>query len=98
MSNIAQDTLRGQSPPGASLEDMFVSRGDLEKKLARAKQWEALPRRPGERAHFDHSEQAAAESHARGHGRSGGESTASHAGECVRASRRQGVRDEGVNA
>ena len=64
MSNIAQDTLRGQSPPGASLEDMFVSRGDLEKKLARAKQWEALPRRPGERPHFDHSEEAAAESHA----------------------------------
>jgi hypothetical protein len=65
MSNVAQDTLVGQQSFGLSLEDMFVSRGDLENKLARAKQWEALPQRPGERAHFDHSEEAAAQSHAR---------------------------------
>ena len=65
MSNIALDTLLGQPSFGLSLEDMFASRGDLEKKLARAKQWEALPRRPGERAHFDHSEGAAAESQSR---------------------------------
>ena len=65
MSNIAQDALLGLPSSGLTLEDMFVSRGDLDRKLARAKQWERLPLRPGERAHFDHSEEAAAESHAR---------------------------------
>ena len=42
---------------------MFVSRGALEPKLARARQWEALPRRPGEREHFGHSTDAAIQSH-----------------------------------
>ena len=65
MANIAQDALLGPPSPGLSLEDMFVSRGDLDTKLARARQWHALPLRPGERAHFDHSAEAAVQSHAR---------------------------------
>jgi hypothetical protein len=65
MSNIAQDSLVGNPASDLSLEDMFVSRGRLDEKLARARHWGALPLRPGERAHFDHSTEAAAQSHAK---------------------------------
>jgi hypothetical protein len=65
MSNMAQEALLGQPAFALTLEDMFVSRGDLDHKLARARLWEALPRRPGERAHFAHSPEAAADSHSR---------------------------------
>jgi len=55
LANMAADTLVSQPALGLSLEDMFVSRGALDAKLARAIGWHALPRREGEREHFDHS-------------------------------------------
>ena len=55
LSNMAQSRLLSQPSFGLSLEDTFVSRGSLEDKLARARGWEALPTREGERKHFDHS-------------------------------------------
>jgi hypothetical protein len=55
LSNMALTTLHARTPDGLSLEDMFVSQGALDRKLARAEAWQALPRREGEREHFDHS-------------------------------------------
>ena len=65
MSNIAQEPLTGHPASSLSLEDMFVSRGDLDGKLARATEWAALPTRPGELTHFDHSREAAVQNHGR---------------------------------
>lgn len=65
LSNIAWDMLLSNPSFDLSLEDMFVGLGGLEQKLARAKGWEALPRRAGERAHFDYSPDAAAQSFGR---------------------------------
>jgi hypothetical protein len=65
MSNMAQDVLMGQSSFGLSLEDMFVSRGSLDAKLARAGQWAALPVRKSENQHFDCSAAWAVENYAR---------------------------------
>lgn len=55
MSNMASDALVGQSAFGLSLEDIFVSGDRSEEKLARARGWERLPRRPGENPHFEYS-------------------------------------------
>jgi hypothetical protein len=55
LSNMAVATLLSQPSFGLSLEDTFVSRGSLDEKLTRARGWAALPRREGEREHFDHS-------------------------------------------
>jgi hypothetical protein len=65
LSNIAWDFLVSNPTFELSLEDMFVSFGDVEEKRARARAWEALPTREGERAHFEYSPDAAAESFAR---------------------------------
>ena len=65
LSNMAIDMLVSQPSLGLSLEDMFRSRGRLDDALARAVGWVRLPRRVGEREHFDHSAQHAAESQAR---------------------------------
>jgi hypothetical protein len=65
LSNMALDTLVSQPSFGLSLEDTFVSRGSLEHKLTRAKGWERLPTREGEREHFEHSVEWAAEVFAR---------------------------------
>jgi hypothetical protein len=65
MSNMAQDALMAQASFGLSLEDMFISRGRLDDKLARAGQWAALPLRKSEPQHFDFSSAWAVESHAR---------------------------------
>jgi hypothetical protein len=65
LSNMALDRLLSQASFGLSLEDMFASRGSLDDKRARAKAWEALPTRHGERAHFAHSAEWAAQMHAR---------------------------------
>ncbi len=46
---------------GLSLEDMFVSRGRLDDKAARSDGWKKLPIREGEREHFDHSADGAAQ-------------------------------------
>ena len=55
LSNMARDTLAAPPAHGLSLEDMFVSRGGGDAKLARAIGWTALPVRDGEREHFQHS-------------------------------------------
>lgn len=55
MSNMAMDTLVGQPSFGLSLEDVFVTDDRAEEKLARARGWQRLPRRPGENEHFDYS-------------------------------------------
>ena len=65
LSNMAQETLHRSSSDVLSLEDTFDSRGDLDRKLARATAWTSLPRRPGEREHFEHSLDVAAENYAR---------------------------------
>src|SRR5258706_4526267 len=38
-----------------SLEDIFISRGQLERKRAQAEEWQRLPKREGERDPFEHS-------------------------------------------
>jgi hypothetical protein len=65
LSNIALDTLVSQPSRGLSLEDMFVSRGSLDDKLARAQGWAKLPVRAGEREHFHHSREFADQCFAR---------------------------------
>lgn len=61
LSNMALDTLLAQPSFGLTLEDMFVSRGGLEHKRARAEGWKRLPQREGEREHFEHSSEWAAQ-------------------------------------
>jgi hypothetical protein len=65
LSNIALDTLVSGAISKLSFEDMFGSRGDLNAKLARAQAWANLPKREGERDHFYHSAEFAAQSFAR---------------------------------
>jgi hypothetical protein len=61
LSNMAQSRLVSQPSFPLSLEDTFISRGSLEEKLARARGWEQLPTREGERKHFEHSAEWAAQ-------------------------------------
>jgi hypothetical protein len=49
MSNMAMTTLLARPARDLTLEDTFVSRDRLEDKLARARDWKALPTREGER-------------------------------------------------
>jgi hypothetical protein len=65
LSNMAAGALLSQPSFGLSLEDTFVSLGNLEHKLVRARGWEALPKRPGEREHFEYSAESAGETFAR---------------------------------
>jgi len=65
LSNMALGSLLAQPSFGQSLEDVFVSRGSLDEKLARAQGWSQLPKREGERAHLDHSLEWAAQMFAR---------------------------------
>jgi hypothetical protein len=65
LSNMTLDTLVAQPSFGLALEDMFVSRGSLENKHARAEGWKTLPQREGEREHFEHSADGAAQMFAR---------------------------------
>ena len=55
LSNIALSTLLEQTAGGLSLEDMFMTPGDPEGKLAGARLWERLPARGGAREHVEHS-------------------------------------------
>jgi hypothetical protein len=55
LSNMAMAALVSQPSFGLSLEDMFASCDRLDDKRARAKGWERLPIRTGEREHFEHS-------------------------------------------
>jgi hypothetical protein len=61
LSNMALDALASQPSRGVSLEDIFDSRGAPERKRLRADGWANLPKRQGERDHFDHSLEWAAE-------------------------------------
>jgi hypothetical protein len=65
LSNMAHSRLLGQPFPGLTLEDLFVSRGRLDDKLALARRWEKLPTKEGEREHFAHSLEWANEMFAR---------------------------------
>ena len=55
LSNMALTALLAPAPSVASLEDMFVTHGDPERKLACARGWERLPAGGGEREHVEHS-------------------------------------------
>ena len=65
LSNMALDALVSPQSSGLSFEDMFGSRNNLNAKLARARAWSELPKREGERDHFYHSADFAAQSFAR---------------------------------
>jgi hypothetical protein len=55
LSNMALDVLASQPSRGVTLEDIFESRGAAAPKRLRADGWANLPKRQGERDHFDHS-------------------------------------------
>jgi hypothetical protein len=61
LSNMAIDTLVLHPAYGLSLEDVFDSSTESDSNLARATGWARLPRRVGEREHFDHSAEYAAQ-------------------------------------
>ena len=65
LSNMAMGALLSQPSLGVSLEDLFEGRSRLEDKLARARGWQALPKREDERDHFEHSLEWAAQVYAR---------------------------------
>ena len=64
-SNMVLNTLRPPSSLDLSLEDVFLSQGQLEEKRAQAREWERLPKRKGEPAPFEHSTEWAAHMYAR---------------------------------
>jgi hypothetical protein len=53
--NVALSAMTARPASSLSLEDLFESRSHLDEKAARARTWEQLPARSGERAHFTHS-------------------------------------------
>jgi len=55
LTNMAIDGLLSRPGFGLSLEDMFVSGRHVESKVTRACGWEKLPSKAGEREHFEHS-------------------------------------------
>ena len=55
LANVALATLTAQPSARPSLEDMFVSRDDLDAKLARAQAWEKLAGPAGGREHVEYS-------------------------------------------
>ena len=55
------NTLRSPSSPDLSLEDVFLSRGQLDEKRTQAHEWERLPKGDGEDAPFEHSTEWAAQ-------------------------------------
>ena len=64
-SNMVLNTLRSPSSPDLSLEDVFLSRGQLDEKRTQAHEWERLPKGDGEDAPFEHSTEWAAQMGAR---------------------------------
>ena len=48
-SNMVLNTLRSPSSPDLSLEDVFLSQGQLDEKRTQAHEWERLPKGEGER-------------------------------------------------
>jgi hypothetical protein len=59
------NTLHGSSSAGLSLEDTFISLGQLEQKRAQAQEWQCLPKAEGERDAFEYSTEWAAAMFAR---------------------------------
>jgi hypothetical protein len=55
LSNMVLNTLRSTSSSNLSLEDMFISRGQLERQRALAQEWERLPKVEGEPDAFEHA-------------------------------------------
>ena len=55
LSNMVHGLIVGQASSGVSLEDVFTARARQDTMLTQARAWEALPRRPGERQHFEFS-------------------------------------------
>ena len=75
---------------------MFVSLGDLEKKLAHAEQWEALPRRPGEPRTLESLERGRdTKPRQRSHRPLAARALHPRSTQCVGTPRRQSVRDGG---
>jgi len=64
-SNMVLSTLRSPSTADLSLEDTFLSRGQLEEKRTMAHEWERLPRGDREDAPFEHSTEWAAQMNVR---------------------------------
>ena len=54
LSNMAADVLVAQQPDPLALEDVFTSVGDMARIEARVSAWRRLPKREGEREHFEH--------------------------------------------
>ena len=65
LSNMVLNTLHGSSSAGLSLEDTFISLGQLEQKRAQAQEWQRLPKAEGERDAFEYSTEWAAAMFAR---------------------------------
>ena len=61
VANMAMDCLMSQSSFGLCLEDMFVAGEASGSRTARARGWQRLPARDGERDRFEHSLEWAAE-------------------------------------
>ena len=64
-SNMVLNTLRRSPSRDLSLEDVFLSRGQLDEKRTQAHEWERLPKGDGEDAPFEHSTAWAAQMGAR---------------------------------
>ena len=95
IANMALDTLVSQPSFELTLEDVFGSWGAEAHQLARARGWQQLPQRSGERAHFDHSPEWAAEMFESPDGRARDASRASDRKECVRIMRTRGCSSSG---
>ena len=65
LSNMVLNTLHASSSAGLSLEDTFISLGQLEQKRAQAQEWQRLPKAEGERDAFEYSTEWAAAMFAR---------------------------------
>jgi hypothetical protein len=65
VSNMVLNTLHASSSMDLSFEDTFISTGQLERKLARAKEWQRFPKAEGERDAFEYSTEWAAAMFAR---------------------------------
>jgi hypothetical protein len=65
LSNMVLNTLRSTSSSDLSLEDMFISRGQLERQRTQAQEWQRLPKVEGEPDAFEHSSEWAEQMFAR---------------------------------
>ena len=99
LSNMVHGLIVGQASSGVSLEDVFAARARQDAMLTQSRAWEALPRRPGERQHFEFSAEWAQQVFM--HLLEALEARASHGGRANASTRRDGalfVVPEGANA